>query len=206
MGRSRSIGAITMLAIALAASCSSTKTSVTQVWQAPLPVPQAMRNVIVFGVRTDEATRRTLEDRFAAELAKHGLRAVPSYQVFTGALPDQEKARQRVKELGFEGALVADLKDVRERQTFVPGSYSGGFWTGYYGTGWGYGSPGYVVTDEIVTFETTLWDLRQEDKLVWAALTKTTNPASGPKFVKSLTNAVLPKLQSSGQIPPEPER
>jgi len=197
------LGAIAALAFVHATGCSTTRTSVTQLWQAPSPSAGPMRSVIVFGARTDEANRRVIEDGFVDELAEHAVQGVPSYKIFPDKLPDQKEARERVKNLGFDGIFVASLKDVREHQSYVPGTYTAGFWSGYYGPGWGYGNPGYVVSDEIVTFETTLWDTRAEDKLVWAALTKTKNPSSGRDFVESLTGAVLPKLEQARFIPPE---
>lgn len=189
------------IALALGVGCSGARTSVTQVWQAPAPVTVPMKSVIVFGARMDEANRRSLEDAFVAELGKRGVQAMPSYAVFQGPPPDQEHARAKVNELGLEGILVMTLKNVSERATFVP-SYAGSFWSAYYGPGW-WGGPGYVVTDEIVTFESTLWDTRAEDKLVWAALAKTTNPSTGKSYVASLVKAVLPRLEDTRFIPPE---
>jgi len=191
---------VVVLAAALGAGCSGTRTSVTQVWQAPAPVTAPMKSIIVFGAQMDEANRRSLEDALVAELGKRNVRAMPSYAVFPGQPPDPEKARAKVSELGFEGILVMRLKNIAERATYVP-SYSGSFWSAYYGPGW-WGGPGYVVADQIVTFESTLWDTRAEDKLVWAALTRTTNPTAGRSYIGSLVNAVLPKLQDGRFIPP----
>lgn len=187
------------LAIVFGVGCGGAQTSVTQVWQAPLPETAPMRSMLVFGARMDEANRRSLEDAFVAELGKHGVRAVPSYVVFPGTPPNQEQARAKVNELGFEGILVMNLQNISERSTHVP-SYSGGFWSAYYGPS-GWGGPGYVVTDEIVTFESTLWDTRAEDKLVWTALSKTTNPSSGKSYVGSLVKAVVPKLGETRFLP-----
>lgn len=190
------------LGLALVTSCAGPSTSVTQVWQAPW-TPPPMKSMIVFGARMDEANRRVLEDGLVADLAKHGVAAKPSYTIFPGDPPEREKARAAVTEAGFDGILVATLKSVREKQTYVPGSYSGGFWSSYYGPGWGSFSPGYVVTDEIVSFETTLWDARAEDKLVWTMLSETTNPSSGSDFVRSLTKKVMQGLDKARSIPPE---
>lgn len=192
-----------LLALPIVASCAGPATSVTQVWQAPWS-PPPMKKVIVFGARMDEANRRALEDALVSDFARRGVTAMPSYVLFPGEPPDRDKAREAVKTAGFDGILVATLKSVREKQSYVPGSYGGGFWASYYGSGWSYYSPGYVVTDEVVTFETTLWDTRAEDKLVWAMSTATTNPSSGREFVKSLTTAVIEGLEKSRFTPPEP--
>jgi hypothetical protein len=157
--------------------------------------------MVVFGARMDEANRRALEDALVAELAKHDVKAVPSYELFPGEPPELDQARSKVRELGVEGILVANLKKLSEKTYFVP-AYAGGFWNNYYGPGWAWGSPGYVVTDEVVTFEPMLWDARAPEKLVWAALTKTTNPSAGREYIESLTEAVVPELDKASLIPP----
>lgn len=45
-----------------------------------------------------------------------------------------------------------------------------------------------------MSFETTVWDLRNDDRLVWTTSTRTTNPSAGRDFVDSLTDAVVPRL------------
>lgn len=197
----KTLRGLASLAVVLGVGCSGARTSVTQLWQAPAPVTAPMRSVIVFGARMDEASRRSLEDAFAVELAKRNIHAVRSYDVFPGTPPDQDKARAKVNELGLEGILVMSLKGVSERTTHVP-SQAGSFWTAYYGPGW-WGGPGYLVTDEVVTFESTLWDVRAEDKLVWAALSRTTNPSTGKSYIDSLVKTVVPKLEDARFFPPE---
>jgi hypothetical protein len=189
------------LLFAVVASCSGPKTSVTQVWQATVS-PAPMKRVLVFAAKMDEANRRALEDSLVAELAKHDVAARPSYELFPGEPPEPDKAREAVKNAGFDGILVAHLKSVREKQTYVSGAYGGPFWTSYYGSGWGSYSPGYVVTDEVVRFETTLWDTRADDKLAWAMSSETTNPSAGRDFVRSLTKAVIGGLEKARVIPP----
>jgi hypothetical protein len=66
--------------------------------------------------------------------------------------------------------------------------------------GWGW-SPGYIVTDEIVDAETSLWDLRAgSDRLVWSAVTKTTNPTSGEDLTRSMSREILPGIARTGII------
>lgn len=192
-------------ALVLAAGCGGPSTSVTQTWSAPLGAPP-MKTMLVFAAKMDEANRRALEDGLVAELGKHDVAAKPSYVLFPGEPPERDTAREAVKSAGFDGVLVATMTSVREKQTYVPGSYGGGFWTSYYGNAWSSYSPGYVVTDEVVSFETTLWDSRAEDKLVWASFTETTNPSEGRDFVKSLTKAMMGSLEKTGVIPPERKR
>jgi hypothetical protein len=189
---------LALLGVLACASCSSTRTSVTQVWQAQVATAP-MKHVLVIGARLDEATRRVLEDGFVAELAKHGVFARRSYELFPGELPDRETARPLVEEKGFEGILVATLKNVGKTETVVSTSRATRFWSSYGSMGY----PGYVVTEPIVNFETTLWDSRQEDTLGWAALTKTASPSSDRDFVKSLTETVVSSLVEARLVPPQ---
>jgi hypothetical protein len=107
-----------------------------------------------------------------------------------------------VQQAGFEGALVSTLKGVNEKPMFVEGA-APGFWDGYYGPAWGsaYG-PGYVVTEPVVQFESSLWSLQGDSRMIWSALTQTENPTSAKNFVSSLTNDVVPALTKAGLIAP----
>jgi hypothetical protein len=80
----------------------------------------------------------------------------------------------------------------------VPGAYDAGFWGGYYGMG-GWGGD-YLVTDQNVNFENTLWDASGEGKLLWSGTTSTLNPSSGHDFASSLSKAVIPDLEKAGFI------
>lgn len=195
--------AIATLVLALAAACSSSPpTSVTQTWKAPVTPTAPMRSVLVFATNMSEPSRRTAEDTFVASLKERGVNAQPSYKFFPGALPSRDEAREATHRANMEGVLVVSLKGVRERQTYVPGTYYGDFWGGYYGgSGWGGYSPGYVDTDELVGVETTLWDPRAKDTLVWSAMTQTTNPTKTDEFAKSVADKVLPQMESARFIP-----
>lgn len=190
------------LALATPTYCGcATQTSTTQLWAAQDYHSEAMHDVIVFGNGMAETQRRSVEDQLSAALRDHGVAATPSYKVFA-TLPEMDKARAEVTRQRFDGALVVTLHGVRERQSYVPGHYQGGgFWGGYYGMGWGW-SPGYVVTDEIVDAETSVWDLRSGDgRMVWSAVTNTQNPSSGQDLTKSMAKETLPKIAKAGIIP-----
>jgi hypothetical protein len=132
-------------------------------------------------------------------LAQHGIRATTSYSLFHDAFPTSDQARDVVQKVGFDGMLVATSKGTTERAVVAGGD----FWSDYYyGPSWLGWYPGYVYTDELVKFETTLWDERAGGKMVFAALTQTRNPSSGNDFVRSLTKAVLPAMTRAGLIPP----
>jgi hypothetical protein len=195
---------VAAFAVVLVVGCgSSARTSVTQLWKAPVARPP-MKSIVVFAAHMDEANRRALEDAYVAALALREVTAKPSYAIFPGDPPQRDQAREVLKKAGLDGILVSTLRSVRERQTYVPGyNDEGGFWAGYYGPGWATWSPGYTVTDEIVDVDTTLWDTRYGDQLAFAVTTRTTNPSSGKSYIPSVVNAVASSLDKEGFLPPK---
>jgi hypothetical protein len=198
----RVLGAFAVVAATALVACA-TETSVTQLWSAPIPVNQPpMRRIVVMATQMDEANRRVLEDALTAELAKHGVQGTQSYTLFADQLPERERAKQLMRDVGADGILTANFKGIRERLTYEPGYYTGDFWGGYYGGVYRGSLGGYVYTDQIVNVETALWDARANDQTVWAVLTQTTNPSSGPDFVRSVTKKVVAALAAAHWIAP----
>lgn len=200
--RRHALRSLAGVAVVLVMGCSGgPQTSVTQVWKAQV-VAAPMKSVLVFGARMDETNRRSVEDALVTGLAKHQMAAKPSYVLFPNGPPDRDTAREAVKQGGFDGLLVATLRNVTEKTTILPGTYYGGFWNNYYGQAWGYYDPGYVLTDKVVSFETTLWDARSDERLLWSANLETRNPSeAGGDYVKSLTDGVVSSLVKNGLLP-----
>jgi hypothetical protein len=204
--RSRAHLLLGALALAALSADCSTPTTMTDVWRDPGYTRGPVRSLVVFGLRLDPANRRTLEDGFVSELGKHGVRGIASYTL----LPDvvtMDVARIQVQKAGADGYLVASLQGTTERTQLIPGVYSGGFWEDYYvGEGWAMAPsfPGYVVTNDFVKFQTSLWDGRLGNgKLIWAATTETENPRSGKDFTRSLVRDIVPALVHAALLPPE---
>jgi hypothetical protein len=59
--------------------------------------------------------------------------------------------------------------------------------------------PGYLRTDTLVYVETLVYDLRQ-DKLVWAAQTKTMNPSKVESFISELVAKAASEMRKEGVI------
>jgi hypothetical protein len=173
----------------------------TQLWSAPVPTSaRPMHKLVVVALRMDEANRRVLEDTFVRALTARGVEAIPGYKLFPDGPPDREQTKAAVASIDADGVLTATFKGIRERLTYVPGSGWNSYyaWTGYYGY---YG--GYLSTDDLVNLETTLWDARAADIVVWSALTSTRNPSSGRDFVKDVTSTVIPAIAGAGFVPPQ---
>jgi hypothetical protein len=198
LGTPRTVSAATLVlgVLVLSTSCS-TPTQVTAAWRDPSYNGGGFKNLVVFGRNLDDAQRHTLEDSFASALQAHGVRATPSYRVFPGALPPRDEAKTAIQQGGYDGVLASTLKGINEK-SYVEGA-PGGFWDGY--DGWGAGGA-YVVTEPVVHFVSTLWDVQGAGKTVWTVTTKTSNPSSASDFASSLTNEVVPDLIKGGLVVP----
>jgi len=59
--------------------------------------------------------------------------------------------------------------------------------------------PGQVRSDTIVSIETLLYSV-VEGKLLWAGLSKTTNPENIPKFINQLVSAAGKEIKKTGLV------
>jgi len=194
--------ALSLTALLAIACSTTTQATITDVWRQPTqPLPH-FSSWVVFGGRTEETTRRKVEDAFTAALASRGVRALPSYSLFPGDLPNRNDARAALERNMIDGVLVATMRGTRERVRYYPGHFVGGFWGDFYGPGWGasWATP-YAATDEYVRFETSVWDPREEGKMIWSAIVEVENPESSEDSATSLAHTVVPALVREGLVP-----
>jgi hypothetical protein len=206
--------AVTAGALALTA-CAGTTFNTT--WRAPDAQPLTFKKgdkVIAMVVSPDEAVRRGAEAALAAELTKRGLDGVSSWTVVPTEVVekgDKEKAKELVKASGAVGVVAMRVtgkdKEVSGSGPTYAGvpmwgaPYYGGFWGGWYGYGWGAAySPGYLRTDTLVYVETLVYDLNQ-NKLVWAGQSQTTNPSKAQSFIQELVDESAKEMKKAGLIP-----
>ncbi len=163
---------------ALAAGCAATR--ITSAWKDPAIDTVPFRKVLVVFQNADPGLRRIVEDEMARDIPN----STPAYAVFRDEeLRDVARAKQRVKELGFDSSVVMRVVGVEHQQTYVPPSmytvpgYYRGFW-GYWGYGWTtVYEPGYLRNDRVVRIQTNIYSV-PDDKLVWASESETFNPSS----------------------------
>ncbi len=196
--------AVIVLLVTLA-GCAST--SIRDSWTAPgIQGPLDYQKILVVFMDPTEATRRAAEDALVARIGSD--RAVASHTMFTAQEvqnADQNDAanRRKVEAAGIDSAVVMRLVNEQQKLSYSPGmtypSYYGGFY-GYYGRGWGMAySPGYMRTDTVVSVETNLYSL-DNDELVWAGTTETLNPSDVAKMVNEIADAVNKELRSKGLL------
>ena len=193
------VGAI---GLAMLAGCSPSTTFVNT-WTAPDAKPFAFKKMLVIALVPNEQMRRSAEDQIVGMIKK--TTAVASYTfISTEQMKDQDYAKAKVAEMGFDGAVIMHYQGTDKETEYVSGgvyapTYYQPFW-GYYG----YASPvvydpGYMATYNLVKIETTFYSL-PDQKMLWAGMSQTEDPGSLQALVDSVAQGVATKLRQQGLI------
>ena len=195
------ITAAVLCGSAMLAACSSF--SLSNVWRAPDFKGPAMRNVLVLGISNSDATRRIFEDGFAQALKASGVAASAAYSVLPepGKISD-DRLKSAVTQAKADSVLITRLTRVEQRadvvQPVVPaGYYRGGFY-GWYGSAWA-GVPASVNTYNVLTIETTLWDMRNET-VIWSGNTEAIQPSDVAKATQDMAKVLIERMKKDGVI------
>ncbi len=183
-----------------------TNTTFIQTWKAPdaRPVNPQDKSIAALVIAPDKKRRRDAEVYLAHELTVRGARGVAAYTLIGLDLPKVDVARERFKEAGVDGVVIMRLV-AHDSQTIVdPGGFSGSAYTtfGSYYSSYGMEltySTGSVQTDEWVTIETLIYSLNQ-DKLLWAGTSRTTNPEGLQGLVTEVANGVAGQISKQGLV------
>jgi hypothetical protein len=193
----------------LLAACSSNEALTS--WKAPDAEPLQLRGAKVAAVVMvqDEELRRRGEDTLAAEITARGAVGIPMYTLLDGRPPSNEaEARAACEKAGVAGIVVfkttsVDRKVEEKEVTYLEPMYRN-YWDGYFDYGWATSyAPVQAGTKfdikTTVSVESRVYSLRQ-NKLVWSAQGKTTNPQNIETEVKRLSAATAETLKRDGLI------
>lgn len=185
-----------VLLAGMLAGCRTTRL-VTR-WQASDIAPLTFTNIVALTMAPDQATRRT-----AAEALCDAVRTVPctpGFRVLSDAeLRDAEAVKARLRDAGFDGALLFRIVSATEKVTDVPAAYGpplAGFYRDPYSP---MTRPGYTLTDTLVRVETSIYSVR-EDRMLWVATTESVNPRSVNDLVDDVAAAVRRELDRAHLI------
>jgi hypothetical protein len=199
------LGTAAAMAATIAASAG---TSFRSTWRAPDARPgtfQGKKVVAVF-ISTEEALRRGVEDSLAHELTRRGAQGVQAYSLIpTAEIRDEAKAKAKITEAGAAGIVTLrlvgrDLDVSSSAASYYSAANYAGVWGGYWSYGWGgVYDPGYVRTETVLHVETLVYSLEQ-NKLVWAGQSRTTNPKSADALVRDIVGKVAGEMKKAGLV------
>jgi hypothetical protein len=200
------IGAL-VVAVLVIAGCATTTSTMNMSWVNPEHAPTPIKKVLVIGLATDPAMRKTFETSMGATLQKEGVEAVPSFGVMQDLtrVGDEAAARAMVLEAvtktGADAVTVTRLvrEDTSQRvvqgSTYVaPSAYYHNMYGYYYNSYQMVSTPDYVVEDKAYVVETNLYDVATE-KLVWTGISETVNPVSAADAVESVGKTIVYTLR-----------
>ena len=169
-------------------------------WRDPGYKGPPLKKVMVVGVSSQPATRRTFEDEFVKQLKADGVEGIQSYNF----IPQDGKAedaqvKQAVQKSGADGVLITRLVRVDVNvQVVQPMGFYGGY-GGYAGAWGGYYDPPMVSQTDTVVLDTTLWGLN-DSVLLWSGSTETFAPTNIRQETEGFAKVIIGALKKQKLI------
>jgi hypothetical protein len=162
-----------------------------------------IHKIVVAALLTDQGVRRQVEDYMAS---LYPGTATQSY-LLIGAdslLANEQANNQKLKGLGYDGIVIMRQINENTTQHYVPGQFPMYYnsWGGYWGNGWGTsfyypGTPGHFATDRTWIVQVNVYSIVQ-DKLIWSANTRTTDPGGRIPLFTDVCNTVRKEMKTQG--------
>ncbi len=200
---------LALCASALLAACQTT--SIQSAWFDTTYRGGILQKIVVIANDGTTADSRVFEDIFTQKLSAAGVTGIPGYTTIPPAARQAEGPfSAAVAQTGAQGVLIVRLLRVDTKTqvstVMMPGPLwgpYGGFYGGFYG-----GPRWYPATDvtqyDVATVESNLYDVNTK-RLLWAATTKTTNPASVAQEAPGFADLIIGQLRARGLIAPAPK-
>lgn len=196
-------------AVALSTAVGAAGPKFTSTWKAPeaAGVSFAGKKVAALIMTDDDGLRVSGEEALVRELAGIGLtQGVASYKIVPREeLRDPEKAKGWYERSGVEGVVSMRLVKADTRKTWTPSMWTTPYYNslwGYYGYGWNslytYDA-GHTQIDQVAIVETLVFSVPL-NKLLWAAVSESTNPKDAGRVIKDLVTQTVKEMTKQGLI------
>ena len=191
-------------ALVCVSACGST--TFISTWKAPDAhrIDPIGKTIAALVISRDAAQRRSAEVYLANDLTIRGARGIAAYTLIGLDHPDVDYALARFKEAGVEGVVVMRMVGHDQRVIVEPGGFSSSRYRSFGSYYPSHGmvttySTGSVRTDTVVSIETLIYSLNN-DKLLWAGTSRTSNPAGLSSLVDEVADAVAREVVKQGLI------
>ena len=190
--------------ILIVTSCASTK--IVESWKEPdkqITIDK-LKKVLVVAMFKDETSNRKAEDQMVKFLKDKG---IPSYNYLNKNFDKTkvEVIQNKIKKDGFDGAVTMRLIDVDKETIYqrnginlFPNNYRD-FSNYYYDSAISYYNPDNYITTKTYTIETNIYSIT-ENKIIWSALTETSDPKGVNKMTEEVTQVVYKQMIKDGLI------
>jgi hypothetical protein len=198
-------------AIVVLAGCAASQLG--NMWRDQSFKTDGFKNVLVIAVRNDPVRRRMWEDGFVSALAEYGVTAKASYEIWSSGLPDTETVRAEVRKSGYDAVLVNERPHDTAQLTWRQGYSRRESVTrfdpatgGSYTTWQDVQVPATLDTTAVVNYQTNLWSTTEHGRLVWSAMSHTTDAFSTALIEHQTESLLLPEIAKSGLLPKKPKK
>lgn len=195
-------------------SCGSS-TMITSTWHKPVTTANGYNNIFVAAITSNIPVKQQVEDGLQKILQQKGLIVEKSMEVFPpnfSVETGQKKnlAISQILATGANGILtVALLRKETESHYEGGGAWNPGLRFGYYNRFSDYYNnwypnvyaSGYYDQDKVYYIETNFYNA-QTEQLVWAAQSKTYNPADIQDFLKDYVPSIFNQMMKDGVLSP----
>jgi hypothetical protein len=191
-----------LLSVGIMGTSALGKTKLVQSWADPSAANYQFSKVLAVAVVERPEIRRTAEGAIVKNMKN--IRAVPSYTILeTGAGRDIESAKRKVREGGFDGAIVVRFFNVGDKLQYAAPNFPNNTYTSYwsfYNYAWPTtADPGYLKYDLIVQIETLFYSVK-DDKILWSAISETSNPQNATALIDGIAKVISKELRKKGII------
>ena len=201
----------------LAVSSCSMNTELLDTWSNPY-VKTSYKDILVVGIATNQANRRTYESNFVASFKKKGIESLASYTLISqqeqlkfGSDKNafREIVKSAIKDSSIDAVLITHVNSIDVDEVYRPsldfqpeyGYPYGG--SGYYGNMYGYHGyvttyvqqPGYYSDEQTYTLESNLYDVKTEE-LVWTTKSRSEAPDSIETTIQDIIDLITDDLVS----------
>jgi hypothetical protein len=199
--------AVTSAAVLLiAAGVAAASNTFLSTWTNPVAAPLNFvgRKVATVVIVDDQSLRMSAEEALAREITARGPVGVASYRLVPKEeFTDKDRVKVWFDKANIEGAVVLRLVATDKQKVYSAVVWSSGYYANpwdYYGYGWA--TPyalgkGHIETT--ITIETLLYDITGA-KLIWAGVSRTTDPKDVASFTKQLVKDVAKNLEKEKLI------
>jgi hypothetical protein len=176
------------------------KTKLIDSWADPNAADYRFTKPIVVVFIDHEEIRETAEEAIVRNVEK--VQAYPSYIVLQeGELKDTEKAKARLREDGYDGAIVLRLLGIEDRTSYsaAPSPLSYQSYYDYYNTAWlgaAY-TKSYINEERIIRLETALFSIT-DDKPLWVGVSESKNPETVSNLIDEIAEVIGKELRKKG--------
>ena len=164
----------------------------------------AGKKVAAVMISDDESLRMSVEEAVSRELTSRGSAGVAAYRTIPAELlKDPDKTRAWFERTGVAGVVVLRVLSVDKEMVSSAVVWSTMYYqdfNNYYATGWGTVTPiGPKRQITTIAVETLLFDVA-EGRLVWGAVTESTNPKNVQTYIAGLAGEIARQLQREGLV------